>query len=645
VKLSSLIGGKPVVLQGTIENPGPDAIVRLGIEAESVPVDQKLLDAMPPDVRKVVDQFKPSGTGKASVRILRKPTVGPRVRPEGNLELDIVVDLKEQCSICWQGLPYPVRNLTGRLSIHPDLWQFEKMRGDNGQSLIDASGEVRKLPLPKLANGDEPLKIDVTVNAKNLLFNDELRDSLQPAWRKTWNTINPTGATDVTARVNMEAGKPDSVDIELRPRPKANIRLVVPTLDPNFTPELPMEDVNGHFVFHNSVVTMEAVNFNFRGAPVSFDHGTVKVEDNGKFDLSVNDLRIKQIRIDSGFRKIMPPMMASFGARLDDGKTFSATGNLEIGWSGIPKQPAWCRWSNTKAFFNDKAIKAGIPLEHIQGQLEQVSGWSDGKALRVSGKLNLDSVNILGQQLTGLVSKFDVDSKLARMDDIQGSLLGGNILGNCWISLDSPTAARYGTNLQLQNAGLEQYGLTVPGRQSYRGRLNAGLELTGMGTSIRSLRGGGWANLTQGDLGELPVVFRFVKFLNENIFMGRPRSTPKTAFDEAEVKFVIHDGMTTLSPIKFTGNAFRLVGEGSLDPQGNLEIGLTVRGGRAGFELPLISAAVNEMSKEMIGVRVQGTATNPTFEVKPLPALLQNRGRIRGSSTSDSSGNNKPLIR
>jgi hypothetical protein len=645
VSLNSHIGGKPIALKGTIDNPGPDAIVNLDIEAESVPVDETLMDALPPDVRKVVDQFKPTGSAKASVKIFRKPTIGPMTRPEGDFELHALIDLQEQCSIRWEGFPYPVRNLTGQLTIHPDLWQFKNMRGDNGQSIITASGRVDKLPLPKLSNGEEPLKVEVAVNARNLLFDDVLRDSLQPAWRKTWNTINPTGSTDVNTTVKMEPGMPDLVHIELRPLPKANIRLVVPTLDPNFTPVLPMEDVNGLFVFHNNKVTMTGANFEFRGAPVSFERGTVFVEDSGRFELSVGSLRVKQIRVDSGFRKIMPQMMASFARRLDDGRTFTALGDLEIGWSGVPKEPAWCRWQNTKAFFNDNTVQAGIPLEHIQGQLEQVSGRSDGKSLEVAGKMRLASINILGQQITGLNANFSVDSRRARMEEIQGALLGGRLSGKCWVSLDSPNAPRYGTELRLQDAGLEQYGLTVPGRQTYRGQLNAGLAIVGLGTSIRSLRGNGWAKVTHGDLGQLPVVFRFAKFFNENVLRVGTRSTPKTAFDEANVEFQIHDGVTTMSPITFTGNAFRLIGDGTLDPQGNLDIGLRVGYGRGSFRLPLISDALNEASKEIVGVRVQGTVSAPSFEVKPLPDLMRSLGGNRSGSAADRPNRIRPISR
>ena len=56
--------------------------------------------------------------------------------------------------------------------------------------------------------------------------------------------------------------------------------------------------------------------------------------------------------------------------------------------------------------FNDNSVRTGIPLEHIQGQLDNVSGWSNGAALEVKGAMRLASVSILGQQITEVESPF-----------------------------------------------------------------------------------------------------------------------------------------------------------------------------------------------------------------------------------------------
>ena len=50
-------------------------------------------------------------------------------RPEGLIAIDAEIDLSERCEITWAKLPYPIRNLTGRLELHPDHWVFRNVRG------------------------------------------------------------------------------------------------------------------------------------------------------------------------------------------------------------------------------------------------------------------------------------------------------------------------------------------------------------------------------------------------------------------------------------------------------------------------------------------------------------------------------------
>ena len=107
-----------------------------------------------------------------------------------------------------------------------------------------------------------------------------------------------------------------------------------------------MEDVKGRFIFDNGIVKMIDVGFQFHDAPVKFARGTVVVEDSGQFELEVYDLRAQDFRLDSRLRDKMPPVMADFARRLDEGKTFRVNGNLKLGWSGKLGEPPLCKWDH-----------------------------------------------------------------------------------------------------------------------------------------------------------------------------------------------------------------------------------------------------------------------------------------------------------
>ena len=81
VDLQTSVNGKPLTATGTIDNPGARPHVQLDFQAESLPIDKTLFDALPPDVRKVVKEFQPTGTVRGVARAEWVPPKDPRVRP------------------------------------------------------------------------------------------------------------------------------------------------------------------------------------------------------------------------------------------------------------------------------------------------------------------------------------------------------------------------------------------------------------------------------------------------------------------------------------------------------------------------------------------------------------------------------------
>jgi hypothetical protein len=434
----------------------------------------------------------------------------------------------------------------------------------------------------------------------------------------------------VDARIQTAPAQPDRYHLEIDPGPATGIRprfarVPRPRIDPGGTIEMRMEDVKGRFIFDNGTVWMNAVGFQFHDAPVQFARGKVVVEDSGRFALEVYDLQAQDFRLDSRLRAKMPPIMADFARRLDDGKTFRVKGNLKLGWSGKPGEPARCDWDHALVVFNDNTIQAGLPLEHIQGQLENVSGSSNGANLEVHGALSLCSVSLLGQQVTNLESPLDVKSGMAGLSNIRGQLLGGELMGAFEVSLDD--TPRYAAQLALRGADLKRYAKTLPGRQRFQGLVSGQLQLNGLGNDLRTLQGQGEAHITQGDLGELPAVLALLKFL-------RLSPATKTAFDSSDVAFRIENGRTLIDPIRFTGDAFSLQGRGTLDVQGDLDLRLRVLLGRDRFHLFLLSDALREASGQFFLVRVQGTPAFPKFGFEPLPLATDTFNSI-GTSISN----------
>ncbi len=273
----------------------------------------------------MVDSFKPTGTVRGHAELERLPPLKPGDDPRGRVKFDAWVDLNPGCSVTWDGLKYPVMNLTGKLEIHPDHWVFKEMRGNNGQAAIWAAGEVTQI---KRKPGDprkrDDFKVDLRLQAQNLPFDQQLRDALPRHWQVTWATLNPTGASDIDATIHVDPGKPEHDRVVIVPRKQTGVKLrFSPLVGPEGAPggpiELRMDDVSGTFIYdtaNSPPTSMTDVDFSFQRAPVRFARGEVDVKDNGQFQLGVSHLEVSGLRLDEELRRYMPPVMAQFARRL-----------------------------------------------------------------------------------------------------------------------------------------------------------------------------------------------------------------------------------------------------------------------------------------------------------------------------------------
>ena len=617
IDVSTLVGNRPLHVTGKVENPGLDAVAHLNFDAESLPIDAALFKALPPEVQGVVDSFKPTGTARGHAELERLPPLKPGDDPRGRVKIDAWIELNKGCSITWDGLQYPVMNLEGKLEIHPRHWIFKEMRGNNGQAALRAAGEVTEI-----SRGS--VKVDLQLQAKNIPFDQQLRDALPRPWQVTWATLNPTGASDIDATVNVDPGKPERERNHYRvvivPRGKTGVNLRFNPLvgaegAPSGPIELRMDDATGTFVHDTSTsppTTMTDVEFSFQRAPVKFARGQVDVKDNGQFQLGVSHLEVTGLRLDEELRRYMPPVMAQFARRLDDVKIPKIQANLGLGWSGRAGESAWCKWDDARVILVNNKVSIGtdLGLEHIQGQLYPVHGSFNGRDLDVHGKLDLGSVSVFGQQITRLTADLDVQEGLARLDRIAGKVLDGALDGHLRASLD--TTPRYSVFVRVRDADLRAYAMNQPGHQKFRGLVTAMIDVSGLGYDPHTITGEGSARIVEGELGTLPVAIRFFNVL-------KMAKESRTAFDSAEVAFKINNGETMLDPVRLVGNAFTLDGKGKVDVQGEIDMKLRPLPGRDSVHVPLLSVFTREVSGQILAVRVHGPIASPSFKLEPIP--------------------------
>ncbi len=615
--LQTLIGNRPAKCWGTIENPGTEAHVELHFEIGALPIDQTLLNALDPEVRTVLDQFGPTGTVQVvDARLIREPPPVGSTMEQVQLFADLALGAPSDAggfSFRWIGLPYRVSNVTGRLIIEPTAWEFRDVSGSNGRARIFGNGRVEH-------RGGDDYKTLLTISARDLPFDDQLKDALPPEWETTWKLLDPRGKASLDAEVDVD-GPTENIVLQVRPDPGTSVRLqftptsTVPGVDPKPLALPAMEEIGGNFIYDDGLLLMEDVSFSFRDSPVRFPVGSVLLEEGGRFQLGIRNLRVENFRIDAALRRLMSTEMAAIARMLDEGRPIPAmSGDLGVGWSGFVDDPAWVAWSNGLVVLDGQTIRTEIPLEGVQGRFRDFAGLYDGRTVELNGLIDLDSLTIAGQQITKLRAPLVIDRERARLDNIKGNLLGGRLTGNAWMGLDAEP--KYAASLAIEQADLTRFTAGIPGKQEFRGLLYGELSLSGAGSDPRSIRGQGRFMIDQGDLGDLPSVLRFVKFLNTRDINA---SRDDTAFDSAAVSVRIEDGEAILDPIRLTGDAISLQGSGTMDLSGQLDLHLRLLYGRDGLKIPFASDIVQRASAQILDIEVKGPASFPQFNPGVLP--------------------------
>lgn len=128
--------------------------------------------------------------------------------------------------------------------------------------------------------------------------------------------------------------------------------------------------------------------------------------------------------------------------------------------------------------------------------------------------------------------------------------------------------------------------------------------------------------MRQGDLGQLPLMLRWVKVPN----FQRPT---KTAFDAVELGLLIRNGDVVLDPVKLSGDAISLVGSGTLALQGDrqLDLRLSPVYGRDERPVPILGPVLREATGQLFDVHVTGPLASPAIKPEPLPDVLTRAGR------------------
>lgn len=609
VDLAGYTGAQPVHVKGDCAGEGTQVKVKIDITGDDIPLDEKLIQALPPMYQAIARKLHLRGLGNIVARVRRTPD-------SATFDNHYTVNL-HHAALQWEPFPHPLDGATGKLDIFPRHWELSNFHGVRNGSEFYVSG--RSFPP---AAGDGPLdgQIKMSVIGRNVQLGADMRGAIQPfpCMTKAWDTFAPEGYMSFRAAVDRMPRQPLDLDI--------TVDAAGCSVYPLFFPYR-FHDVAGRFHFAKNILTVAGVSARHGASRLEIPHGKVEVYPNGSFYADLEDLQANPLIPDEDLRRALPAPLRRPWETFKLQGPFGLKTRLIVCQKGQPGIKPDIFWDG-KIWLRDARLLVGLPLEKVTGVVAS-RGRHNGQQIQgVACNIELEQASLYGQPFRSVHTRIDVYEKAPDVVvlGLKAPFFGGQVSGPGRIELGS--TMRYELDLTASEVNLGAFGRHNMGPATQlSGTLGGRLHLTGKGTGIASLEGNGSLDMPKGHLYNLPLFLDLLKFLGL-------RWPDRTAFDQAHAAFSIQGDRMSFSQLELYGNAVSLHGQGDMKLDGSdVRLDFIPVWGRIEQVLPPIWQPLpSTIGKNLLKIEVRGKLGNSKdlrFHKKPIPGVLDPLIQIR----------------
>lgn len=607
IDLAGRTGTRPIHIRGQLSGARP-AAVAVDLWGEDIPLDDKLLAALPEKFRALANEFHPQGQGsfKAYIR-----------RDQGSREFHnrFVVTFRD-CKVRYDVFPYPLEHVHGVLDIQPGGWEFRDFRGTHNGGTFRTAG--RATPS---GEGD---RVEIDLSGTDILLDRELAAALvEPELRTVWDVFAPTGRINFEGQVVKYTGRPAEIDVTVESK-GCGIR-------PRFFPYA-LSDVRGKVHYRpDRWVEIDGVTARHRDSVLSLNRGHFYLKRGGGVWGELIDLEGKPLWPDADLQKALPPVLGKALAALNVRGAVGLKTNVTLDTPPEPGASPKVFWDGQVAL-QGTTLDAGVRLEGVTGEVA-CRGLHDGRQIDgVTGNLAVRQATVLKQPLRNLQGKFHVAREapeVVRLPGLRGEWFGGEVYGP--MRLEFGPTLRYEMRLSAANVQLQDFARqNLPPGVKVSGLASAELYLNGQGADLTGLSGGGTIDVPSGKMYNLPVLLDLLKVLGL-------RWPDKTAFEEGRAQFDIKGQRVNFTRLDLFGNAISLRGAGGMNLNGTgIDLVFHTEWARIAQVLPPgLKQMPGAISNQLLKIHMKGDVNGVKFDKEPMPALLEPMKKVFGGLKAD----------
>jgi hypothetical protein len=655
VDLAGRGSDRPVVVRGSIHGDKQSA-VDLVVAADDVPVDHKLLAALPKKSQDLARTFLPSRSrdlglaeqplglvqpaGLANIKVFIR-----RARGDDHFANRYIIALHDT-ALKYDLFPYPLEKVTGVLDIQPDHWECRDFHGSHkgGEISVNAcsfrvdAGEVRAIQparaeapsidgIPPESRRPQSECVQVAIHGKDILLDPEFEQALAPpevpgraALRNAWSMLALRGRLSFESVVVDRPDQPQDIDVA--------VDIKGCSMQPEFF-RYAMTDLSAAVRYAHGYVEIKHVSAKHDACRLGLKKAIILLKPSGGFTAWITGIRGDDLVPDEEFLRALHPALRRGLEPLQIRNPIKVETTLTLDAPAVPGEPMKIWWDGG-AYLHKQIFQAGVEIKDVDGVI-WCRGHHNGRQFEgVSGHAVLERASILDQPFTQLQGRIEIAPEtpdILSLYDLKANLFGGFIGGEARFTFSSPI--RYEVKLDALHIQLEQFGKhnQLGADAQLQGPARAALHLAGEGTDLSGLKGNGRFEVAHGKMYRLPLLLDLLKAFGL-------RMPDRTAFEQARMIFGIEGPQMRIHALDLFGNAISLRGQGTLNLDGsNLHLDFSADWGRMPQLLPPgISDLSQAVSDQLFKIKLRGKITSPRFDKELMPGVVDPIKKVFGGS-------------
>jgi len=602
----SAVEGHRIELDGKVTQHAGGHNYYLSVDANDIPLDATLAEALPSRHREMYRRFDANGVAHIRARIFNADDAND----VGTISFlaDVSCNAK---SLELKEIPLALSNVTAQTSITPESLSIKKFVGSFGHTEVTATGGMQ------FAGDDGSRRYRMSVTASPLPLDEVTLGLLPESVASQVAAFRPEG--DVNAVIDVTADGNEPPDYVL----------MADCLGGRISHErfaYPLQDVRGTIEWANDNVAFKNITARPVGDSLSPPQGVLRIDGSATlaeqglaeaaFTLQGSDLSFAE-----RLGEVLPKDLADMYRTLSPEGTFDLdVTKLKV--SGASGDETLVEYAGT-AQLDHCRLKISSDGMDVCGQLEVEAVYDMGRGVS-DGRMRLDAEAITLKEKTitntTVDAIYDPDAKKWLANDFLGDCYGGKLLGTLEIAR-ADDAWQYLLRLALNRVDLRQFlmaGKTgVFSEKLYSGGvMNAMLSLGARIGDETSRRGACQVDITNMQVGKVSPFSNLLSVLR----LSEPTDY---TFDRMLIDSYLKQDQLLIRTLDVSGRNVAFTGSGTMDLSSDeVNLTLTTRGRRMAATEPSILQSLTEgLGGAVVRMEVTGKASDPRVQTKALPVI------------------------